>query len=411
MLAHLRADIESIRSGLKGQDVIFYLGIFFIVLYYLRPQYIFSELLIIPWLQLTIVSGLILMFFQNRLRFRKEHFWLLLFACLTWLSAKTSTYPEISSRNISTPFIFFLEVLFLSNCVKNGQQLKLLLIVFLLCVFKMSFFGARVWVSRGFGFAEWGIQGPPGFFQNSGEYTLLMGMIAVMSFPVIVALQPKTKIYWLLPITAIMASIGASSRGGQLALLVGLIYLLVAYRKVSLKNLLYVFLLGAVVWTLFPDEQKARFVSAGEDETSTSRLAYWSAGVDMALNNPFLGVGFDAFPEYYHQFYKINDGSYLMQRREVSHNSLVQVASTSGIPALIIYIWLHFLVYGRALRYKGKEPHKYPESFSQHFQIALRGGIVTYFFGAFFMSVVFYPYIYILLSFSIINKNLKSGDL
>lgn len=400
MIATLKSDIKSLRAGLKGQDAIFYLGILYIVLYYLRPQYIYPQLQIIPWLQLTIVSGLLALFFQNRLSFRKEHFWLLVFACLTWLSAQASLYPEISERNISAPFIFFLEVLFLSNCVKNIQQLKLLLIVFFLCVFKMSFFGARVWASRGFGFTDWGIQGPPGFFQNSGEYTLLMAIVAVISIPVITSLQPKTKIYWILPITAVMAVMGASSRGGQLALLIGLVYLLVAYKKISFKYLIYLSIAGFAIWSVFPDQQKARFVSAGDDDTSTSRLAYWEAGIDMALKNPLLGVGYDSFPEHFHQYYKVNDGSYVMSRREVSHNSLIQVASTTGLPALIIYLWLHYLIFNHRKTKRGGRDFV----FHDHFCLALRGGVITYFIGAFFMSVVFYPYIYLLLSLSIMNR-------
>lgn len=408
MIATLKADVKSLRAGLKGQDGIFYLGLFFIVLYYLRPQYIFSQLLIIPWLQITIVLGLMLMFSKGRLEFKKEHFWVLMLACLAGLSALNSRYPEISSKDIATPFIFFLEVLFLSNCVKDTRQLKFLLIVFFLCVFKMSFFGARVWASRGFGFAEWGIQGPPGFFQNSGEYTLLMAMVAVMSIPFIVALAPKTKLYWILPVTAVMAAIGASSRGGQLALLAGLIFLLLAYKKVGLKNLVYVFILGAVVWAVFPDAQKERFQTAGDDKTSTTRLSYWTAGIDMALKNPVLGVGLNAFPEHYHRYYKINDGSFLMQRREVSHNSLIQVASTVGIPALLIYLWLHFLVFKNPQKL-GKKAAADPEAadFLRHFRVMLRGGIITYFVGAFFMSVVFYPYIYLLLSLAIIERRLR----
>lgn len=403
MIATLKADIKSLRTGLKGQDGIFYLGLFFIVLYYLRPQYIFSELLIIPWLQITLLVGLVMMVSKSQIEFKKEHFWLLTFACLTFLSAQTSLYPEISSKGLATPFIFFVEVLFLSNCVRNLNQLKILMIVFFLCVFKMSFFGARTWVSRGFGFTKWGISGPSGFFENSGEYTLLMAMIAVMSIPFILAMKPKIKIYWLLPVTAIMATIAASSRGGQLALLVGMVYLLLIYRRIKIKNILYIVLAGALIWTLFPEEQKARFQSAGDDKTSTTRLSYWSAGIEMAMENPLLGIGYRAFPEHYHQYYKVNDGSFLMRRREVSHNSLVEVASTIGLPALAIYLYFHFMILKRNRRSKERTEDN---EFLRHFGISLNASVITYFVGAFFMSVTFYPYIYLLLSLSIIRNRL-----
>ncbi len=404
----LKEDLKAFRDGLKGQDFIFYLGLAFIVLYYLRPQYIYPFLNIIPWLQTTILVGFVAMLARDRLKFTSNHFLVFLFATLAWLSAMNSLYPEISSRNMSAPFIFALEVLFLSNCVKNVKQLQLLMIVFFLCIFKMSLFGARTWASHGFGFSGWGIQGPPGFFQNSGEFSLLMAICAVMSIPLILYMKPQTKLYWLLPLTAVMTVLGASSRGGQLALVVGLAYLLVSYKKISLKNLVYIVVFVSIAWALFPEAQKARFETAGDDQTSTTRLNYWEAGIDMAMDNPWLGVGFGAFPEHYHRFYKVSDGTYLSNRREVAHNSLIEVASTLGIPALILYLWFHFLVFsGRLLLKKRKDPG--PQIlFLESFSVSLNGAILTYFVGAFFMSLTFYPYIYFLLALSIIKNRLAN---
>ena len=406
MFSVLKNDLKAFRQALKGQDLIFYLGLAFIVLYYLRPQVIIPGLNIIPWLQITILVGFLAMAGNSRLKFTGTHFLVFLFATLAWLSAMNSLYPDISSQNITTPFIFALEVLFLSNCVKNVKQLQLLLIVFFLCIFKMSFFGARVWAGRGFGFAAWGIQGPTGFFQNSGEFSLLMAICAVMSIPLILYMKPKTKLYWLLPITGVMTVMGASSRGGQLAVLVGLIYLLLAYKKIGFKNLVYVTVFVSVAWALFPDAQKARFETAGSDQTSETRLEYWAAGIDMAKEYPLLGVGFKTFPEHYDRRYKVNDGSYLSRRKEVAHNSLIEVVSTLGVPALILYLWFHFLVFSsRSLLKKHKDPGS-ELTFLESFRVALNAAILTYFVGAFFMSITFYPYIYFLLGLAIIKERL-----
>ncbi|WP_179959394.1 O-antigen ligase family protein [Marinobacter changyiensis] len=411
MFSVLKDDLQALRQGLKGQDLIFYLGLAFIVLYYLRPQVIIPGLNIIPWIEITILVGFLTMIGNSRLKFTGTHFLVFLFATLAVLSAMNSLYPNISSQGITTPFIFAFEVLFLSNCVKNVKQLQLLLIVFFLCIFKMSFFGARTWISRGFGFAGWGLQGPAGFFQNSGEFSLLMAIGAVMSIPLILYMKPKTKLYWLFPITAVMTVMAASSRGGQLALLVGLIYLLLAYRKIRFKNLVYVIVFVSVAWALFPEEQKARFETAGSDQTSTTRLNYWEAGIDMAKNYPLLGVGFRTFPEHYQRYYKVNDGSYLANRKEVAHNSLIEVISTLGIPALILYLWFHFSVFSnKSLLKKYIDPG--PElEFLESFRICLNGAVLTYFVGALFMSITFYPYIYFLLSLAIIKRSLTRNVL
>lgn len=402
----IKADVKAFRLALKGQDLIFYLGLAFIVFYYLRPQVIISSLDVVPWQKITILLGFVVMVSNNRMKFTGNHFLVFVFATLAWLSAMNSLYPQVSSNGVVLPFIFALEVLFLSNCVKNVKQLQLLLIVFFLCLFKMSFFGARVWVSRGFGFSSWGISGPAGFFENSGEFSLLMAICVVMSIPLILYMKSKTKLYWLLPITATMTVMGASSRGGQLALLVGLVYLLLATKKLSFKNLLYAMIFFAVAWAVFPEEQKVRFDAAGFDETSTSRLDYWDAGIDMAKEYPLLGIGFKAFPEHYYRFYRVNDGSYLSTRKEVSHNSLVEVASTIGFPALVVYIWLHLSVFSRSsIVKKYKDPGPEME-FLESFRISLNSAILTYFVGAFFMSITFYPFIYFLLALAIIKVRL-----
>lgn len=403
----LKNDFKVFWQSLKGQDLIFYLGLAFIVLYYLRPQVIIPGLSIIPWMQIVILLGFLAMISNNRLKFTGTHFLVFLFATLAWLSAMNSLYPNISSRNITTPFIFALEVFFLSNCVKNVKQLQLLLIVFFLCIFKMSFFGARVWAGRGFGFAAWGIQGPPGFFQNSGEFSLLMAICAVMSIPLILYMKSKAKLYWLLPVTAAMTVMGASSRGGQLALIVGLIYLLLAYKKIGFKNLVYVAVVISVLWALVPDAQKIRFETVGSDQTSQARLKYWSAGIDMAKEYPILGVGFKAFPEHYDRFYKVSDGSYLSKKKEVAHNSLIEVVSTLGIPALILYIWFHFLVFSGKPLLKKNNTSEPEYLFLECLRISLNGAILTYFVGAFFMSLTFYPYIYLLLGLVIVKARLN----
>ncbi|MCH8532303.1 MAG: O-antigen ligase family protein [Saccharospirillum sp.] len=402
MFTVIKKDIGSFINGLKGQDVLFYLGCFYIILNYLRPHLIYPQLDFLPWLRITILLGLVIMTMTNRLKITGTHLLVFLFAFLAFISAKNSLYPHISEYKITVPIIFALEVLFLSNCVKNTNQLKLLLIIYFLCIFKMSFFGARTWTMRGFSFTEWGIAGPSGFFENSGEFSLLMAMSAVMSIPFIAALKPKSKIYWLLPITAVMTVMGASSRGSQLALAVGLILLALYYKKLTPKYLIIFSLIASIAWHIFPEQQKERFQSSGTDDTSTARIDYWVAGIDMTKQYPMFGVGYRAFPEHYHNFYKVDDGTFIMRRREVAHNSLVEVASSLGVFALAVYLLLHI-----AILKKTRQRDEEVQPLLKGMRIALNVGVIVYFIGAFFMSVEFYPYIYFLLSLSIIVSSLK----
>ena len=80
------------------------------------------------------------------------------------------------------------------------------------------------------------------------------------------------------------------------------------------------------------------------DTTTRGRLDIWRSGISVALENPVTGVGFSSVA-----------GESLKYRRERdlpewayqhSHNNVIQVAATSGIPAVMVWIamWLKIIL-------------------------------------------------------------------
>lgn len=396
MFKTLRSDLIVLVRSYKGHNLVFYLGCFYIVLTYMRPQTIYPVLDFLPWSQLTILIGLFLLVFEKRFVFNFMHFLLLLLSIQVVVSTHYSVYPDVSKNQITLPFIYLAEVLLISSCVKNKKQLLLLVGVLFICLLKMSLFGTKTWAMRGFSFTNWGIAGPAGFFSNSGELGLLMAMFAVMSISFF-KLAKLNKFYLVvMPVTAIMTVMASSSRGGQLALIIGLIYLIFSYRKFSFKNILIVTCTSFIFYTLMPQEQIERFKDIGNDETSTSRLAYWEAGLDMLDKRPWTGVGHFAFANYYSDYYKIDDGTYLSQRLERAHNSFIEIMSTLGYPGILVYVAL--IVYLlRAIRFKKKNKNYLHEE-AMELTRFFRASTIVFVVGSFFMSVAFYPFIYLLLS-------------
>jgi len=404
------AHLKQFYQECKSQDFAFYMVAGYLVFSYLRPQMIYPWLNFLPWTQICILAGLAYLASKGRLKFQSSHFFVLLLALIAAVGSFNSLYPETSFRKLDIPFIWFVEIVFVTNGVKNAKQLKLFLILLFLILFKMSFFGARVWALRGFGFTSWGISGPPGFFQNSGEFSLLMAILAVLSLAFILAHKKPNVWYYLLPLTAVMSVLGASSRGAQLALIVGLVWINFFILKIKLKNILVVLFIGYVGFTLFPEQQKERFTSMGEDGTSTSRLTYWSAGIEMLNDHPMTGVGYYAFPNYFSDYYShLKEGAgYSLKREEVSHNSLVQMGSTLGYPGLFVYLALHFLCVSqiRQARVKFIASKRLEEvGWFEKFSVGYVAALITYFIGAFFMSVALYPYIFLMLMISQISLN------
>ncbi len=82
--------------------------------------------------------------------------------------------------------IYFLVI----NIVTTEARFLLFLAVFLLCSFKLSLFGAKTWTLRGFAFTKWGLQGPPGYFENSGEFAIQMLMFSPLAYELARFLKP-----------------------------------------------------------------------------------------------------------------------------------------------------------------------------------------------------------------------------
>ncbi len=325
---------------------------------------------------------------------------------VAYVSIFLSQYPEISLSKQDVIYIWFLEVLFFVNCVKNRTQFFIILVLFFLAMFKMSFFGARTWVSRGFGFTKWGIAGPSGFFANSGEFSLLMAMVAVLAIGFLIGTGKYKTWYALLPITATMTVMGASSRGGQLALIAGLLYLALRYKKISLKYIIVFSTVGYLAFNLMPEEQLERFRGIGVDNTSQSRLDYWAGGWDMMKDYPAFGVGYYGFPEHYSRNYKIVDpDSFLSNRMEVAHNSFIEVGSTMGFIGLACYLGLlGYVIHCSRYIQRRVNVKQCNKDWLKDFSIGMQSAVVVYVVGSSFMSVAFYPYIYLLLMFAALLK-------
>jgi len=404
-------DLKEFYSSCKAQDFAFYMLCAYLVFSYMRPQVIYPSLNFLPWIQLSILLGLALLFFKGNIRFQLIHFVMILFFLVILASSYQSKYPDISFHHLSAYYIWIIEVIFFTSCVRSLKQYHLLMVLFFLILFKMSLFGAKTWIERGFGFRDWGIAGPDGFFANSGEFSLLMAMLVVMGLTFILGHKKTNKLYFLLPITATMTVMGASSRGGQLALVAGLLIVAIVIGKLRLKNIILVFVSAFLIINLMPEEQKMRFSSAGEDSTSESRLTYWNAGLDMMQKNKLLGIGYYGFPEEFYNHYShlvVTKDTYLSNRREVAHNTFIQIGSTLGYLGLICYLWLIYLCFSlnrKTRKILASNSKTHITSWPYRYTIGLDAALIAYLMGSLFMSVAFYPYIYLMLMMSQSLKN------
>lgn len=328
----------------RTEHFAFWMMCAYLVLQYLDPLRIYHGL---AWLPLDkVVLILTLLTFpldpcRRRVR-DSANVLITMFLAVILVSCAVAIYPAISWGRwfdfVEWYVIYFLVI----NIVTTSERYFIFLAIFLVANFKMSFFGARTWAFRGFGFASWGLMGPPGYFQNSSDFSGEMLMFAPIAFELALYVKPYVRrlTYWFLmlgAVTGAMSVLGASSRGSQLALVFQGGWIAIQ-RRLKLKIVLGIAVVAILGYAVLPATEKARFSSVGTDKTSIQRLDYWREGVKMIERHPILGVGYFNFAPVYasHAGNKLWHGTVA----QLPHNIFIQVGTDTGLTGLAIFLAL-----------------------------------------------------------------------
>jgi len=271
---------------------------------------------------------------------------------------------------------------------------------------------ARIWAGRGFSFTRWGLQGPPGFFENSGELAIQMLMFLPVSYAFILTVKISlsrmgARAIFLMPITAAMTILGAGSRGSQIGLGYQ-IYLLFLKGRLSLRNILIAVLIIIAGYSLLPDEQKQRFAKTGQDNTSLQRKLYWRHGVDMILEHPWLGVGYFNFAPYYQDHFS---GDLLVEHAELPHNIFVQVGTDVGLGGLCAYLALLYHGFRSAAEIRKKSVESGAPEFFLHMSKGLNVALWGFITAGQFVTVTYYPFMWINLAMTVSLLNILVKEL
>lgn len=374
---------------------------------YVRPQSIYTFLQGVPWSLISLVLAMAA-FLSEGARFRSRTIMnglLLAFTVVVVASCLTAEYPSVALEQLPIYLNWVVAFALIANTATTERRWFLFMVLFLLWSLKMSQHGAITWIRRGFGFASWGVNGSPGWFQNSGEFALQMGVFVPLSIYFILAVKPyvsklMARCLWVMPVTGVFSVIASSSRGGQLALV--LVALVAAVRsKQRVRNMVVLAVIAPFLWLITPAEQKARFQTAGEDNTSQQRRVFWKRGMEMAGQRPALGVGYGNWiPAYKARYYVPGDTlNRFNSRGEVrilpAHNSFVEVASELGYTGLVVFVCLLCAIF--VVNAKTRTVLKRIGPRGRFLELMSRGlddGVIAFSVAGFFMSVAFYPFVW-----------------
>lgn len=403
----LTTGLKKIWNGFRSEHAAFVFICLYLIFEFNRPHVIY------PWLDL-LPLGKVLLFLAILFAFADKTSVappaaavrpMVAFSVCVLLSMAFALSPSVAANEWVTFFGWVFVVLLIASVVSTRERLFLFIVVYFLVNLKMAQHGFRTWAFRGFGFSGWGVTGSPGWFQNSGEF----GMQMAVFLPFILAYIGVFRRDWSFWVRmffyafAIMAAgsiIASNSRGAVVGLaVVGLWAVL--YSPHRFKTLAAVALAAVLVHAVMPEEFKARFETAGEDGTSISRLTYWEYGKEAVRDNPMTGVGFRNWtiwvvakhPEIIGLAGKRGDV-------EVIHNTYLEAATELGYPGFAVYLAIILQIF-LTNRRSARLARRLNDRFLTATAVGLNGSLLVYLVPSYFMSVLYYPYIWILLAMTV----------
>lgn len=410
------ADFYALKLGviwgfLRKEHFSFWAICGYMIVEYVRPQMIFKQLDILPWAKLFLALSLVSWLLDRKSRWVSDpaNKWMIIYLLVIILASYTAYFPESSHEHFMDYFGWFAIYFLIINIVNSERRFFIFLLLFMLASFKLSLHGARTWVMRGFAFTDWGLMGPEGYFQNSGELAIQMLMFTPIAYQLMVGIRPwltPVKYYVLIsfPVTGAMTIIGASSRGGQIALAVQ-VFKTFLWGRISFKTILLCTVISVGGWMLVPEEQKLRFTEAGQDDTSRQRLLYWQRGIEMIEDHPLLGVGYFNFPPYFAKYYP-QDIILGMGRAELPHNIFIQVGTDAGFVGLFVYLMLIY----RGFKSTQELRRHVKINPAQKVNVLISRGMDTAFIGFIiagqFVTVGYYPFMWVHLAMVVAFRNI-----
>lgn len=240
-----------------------------------------------------------------------------------------------------------------------------------------------------------------------GIYILLLGFLA-LSFAINEKRMWKKSLYFLSSLLFLFIVIITESRAAYLGLIIGLSYFIFFYpfgqlwRLIVTKGVLIVLMLLAATTIYYVNTQEKLPVFVERNETirgittrlqlaliaSEPRFSAWKVGIEAIKDRPIFGYGPENFSIAFDQHYDPSlpgieklPGALFTSWWDRAHNLFIDLGTTVGIPALIIYFSLFPVILWQLQRVKKKIKGSKDEIIAHGIQATLIGYLVASFFS------------------------------
>jgi putative inorganic carbon (hco3(-)) transporter len=401
VVVRLRAlDMRAYWEVFRTESFAFKMACIYLMIEYVRPQTIWPWLDIMPLGLVSLAGGVAVVLTSSAERSAKPYGsqmpLLMTFLCLIVVSIIASQYPTYGWSNLPLYISWVMAYFLITRAVNNERRFMFFYVLFLLFSFKMSQHGFRSWALSGFRFNKEGVSGAPGWFNNSGEVGIQMCIFLPMTLYFMSAGWSAwgwlRRTVMIVVVTTIVGTVvGSSSRGALIGAAVVLLWMLFRSRHKA-RGLLAVAAVAAVVALVLPPQFYGRLDQMGDDNSSQTRLQYWAYGWELMKQHPLLGVGyFNWFPTYAAHLIAIGE----TRRPEICHNIFIQAGSELGFPGVVLLVALIIVTFVLNFRTRKLLAGRSDGRFLTQLALGLDAGMIGYVITAQFVTVLYYPYMWI----------------
>ncbi len=303
--------------------------------------------------------------------------------------------------------IYFL----ITRVLTNDWRMRVFLLLLLLLNLKMAQFVVRSYLMLlasgvpGWALAKFGVgAGSTGFFANASDFGVGMCVIFPVAGYLLFARNSKLirMLLFASTLTFLAAILVCGSRGALVGALASGAAALFRNPKKSAGLMMLVIVIIGVIYFL-PEASKDRVESGmnwEQDGTASHRIYLWKQGLKMFRDYPIFGVGPHNYPIVRFEHYNENDphpGPF------VSHSVYIEALTELGLVGLVPLILLFVLFFRQnALTRKhilATDPAG-KQNFFYCLALGLDLGMIGFMASAAFVSVLYYPHIWLLLSLS-----------
>jgi O-antigen ligase len=221
----------------------------------------------------------------------------------------------------------------------------------------------------------------------------------------------------------ILAAMASLSRGGFMGLAAVAAYCW--YRSPKKLNALIVVVVAVLFMLVLAPQNYWEEISSstsdetlGEQGTGGARLYTWGVGMKMFLSNPIIGIGQSNFPwtfEIYEDGEKFNERSFGGRQ---AHSAWVTLISELGLAGIIIIgpmlfqcyrdlKWIRTRFAPAESRHKHGQTVQAGEDVRVYLARAMEGSLIGFIVSGVFISILWYPALWIMLAFVVALRNIS----